>query len=103
MDKSKYGVHRTHCCIRHGCKYGDENCPVVNKKIKQEYLCEECGDEGIKTIDELFESKKLKYKIYDKVNKECVDLHKYCVNGFGDVMTTKGIVFMNQSDFEVTY
>ena len=37
------GVHRTHCCVLHGCKYGDEDCPVWNKKIKQDYPCEECG------------------------------------------------------------
>ena len=23
------GVHQTHCCVVHGCKYGDEDCPVV--------------------------------------------------------------------------
>ena len=24
MDKSRYGVHRTHCCVKHGCKYKNE-------------------------------------------------------------------------------
>lgn len=37
----------------------------------------------------------------DKVNKEYLDLTKYCVNGFGDVMTIKGMVLQNQGDFEV--
>lgn len=44
MDKNKYGVHRTHCCKKHGCKYGDKDCPVVLDEIKQDYECE-FGDE----------------------------------------------------------
>lgn len=37
------GVHVNHCCIIHGCKYGDEDCPVERGKVKQAYLCEDCG------------------------------------------------------------
>ena len=22
-------VHSRHCCVEHGCKYGEEDCPVV--------------------------------------------------------------------------
>jgi len=44
MIVDKIGVHRTHCCILHGCKYGDKDCPVVNAEILQEYLCEDCSD-----------------------------------------------------------
>lgn len=36
------GVHRTHCCARHGCKYGDADCPVERGRIVQDYLCESC-------------------------------------------------------------
>ena len=39
------GVHVTHCCKWHGCKYGDEDCPVVLGKIKQLYLCEYCDQD----------------------------------------------------------
>jgi len=39
MDKNQYGVHRTHCCIKHGCKYNDKDCLVVSGEIKQDYLC----------------------------------------------------------------
>jgi hypothetical protein len=39
---SNEGVHRTHCCIKHGCKYGDEDCPVANGSIKQDHDCEYC-------------------------------------------------------------
>jgi hypothetical protein len=38
-------VHITHCCIRHGCKYGDESCAVVFGPDVQEFPCESCDDE----------------------------------------------------------
>ena len=39
------GVHKSHCCKWHGCKYGYKDCPVVNGEEKQLYLCEECYDD----------------------------------------------------------
>ena len=43
------GVHLTHCCVVHGCKYGDDDCPVAEGINQQEYPCElcngPCGDE----------------------------------------------------------
>ena len=42
--KDEWGVHETHCCSKHGCKYGDEDCPVVLDLIKQRYPCEWCND-----------------------------------------------------------
>lgn len=36
-------VHTTHCCVYHGCKYGDEDCPVVNRIQPQKYCCEDCA------------------------------------------------------------
>jgi hypothetical protein len=36
------GVHRTHCCALHGCKYADDDCPVANWEIAQDYPCETC-------------------------------------------------------------
>jgi hypothetical protein len=52
-------VHTSHCCVHHGCKYGegvpyesiaDEDpvsepfiiCSVVSGRRIQEYLCEDC-------------------------------------------------------------
>ena len=35
-------VHTEHCCKFHGCKYGEDDCPVANKKQKQSYPCEFC-------------------------------------------------------------
>ncbi len=36
------GVHSAHCCKWHGCKYGDEDCPVVLGEVEQLYICETC-------------------------------------------------------------
>jgi len=38
------------CCIIHGCKYHDKNCPMVNGIIKRDNICEFC-------IDDLFKNK----------------------------------------------
>lgn len=45
MDRSKWGVHIAHCCKFHGCKYGDEDCPVVDGLAEQAYLCMDCFDD----------------------------------------------------------
>jgi hypothetical protein len=90
MDKNKYGVHASHCCIEHGCKYGDEDCPVVSGEIKQKYLCEYCDYDGIKSLDELYYPfwKKQLRKIeqcpqrQDSVTDQMIDLH-YIANKFG--------------------
>ena len=50
---NRLGVHKTHCCIIHGCKYGREDCPVVNGEVQQKYLCEDCDREHIKSVDDL--------------------------------------------------
>lgn len=39
------GVHQTHCCVHHGCKYGDEDCPVEQRQVVQEYPCEMCREQ----------------------------------------------------------
>jgi hypothetical protein len=38
-------VHTEHCCREHGCKYGQENCPVVLGDKVQSYKCEDCDVE----------------------------------------------------------
>lgn len=35
-------VHKTHCCIYHGCKYGNSECPVASGVLTQQYACEQC-------------------------------------------------------------
>ena len=47
---SNASVHITHCCVLHGCKFGDEDCPVVLRKVKQEFLCENCEDDYLSEI-----------------------------------------------------
>ena len=39
------GTHRAHCCILHGCKYGDIHCPVATNKIGQDDPCMDCDDD----------------------------------------------------------
>jgi hypothetical protein len=31
---SRGEVHATHCCVRHWCKYGDEDCPVMDGTVE---------------------------------------------------------------------
>jgi hypothetical protein len=39
-------VHTEHCCLRHGCKYGDiDECTVVLGIRVQSYFCELCDEE----------------------------------------------------------
>ncbi len=35
--------HQSHCCIDHGCKYNDDDCPVTKGIVKQDGLCEQYG------------------------------------------------------------
>jgi hypothetical protein len=61
------GVHTSHCCLQHGCKYGDDDCPVASGGHKQEYPCETCGmmerghyevsldEEGLKILKQVVE------------------------------------------------
>jgi hypothetical protein len=42
MMVDKIVVHVTHCCHRHGCKYGDNDCPVAWGTEKQASRCEYC-------------------------------------------------------------
>ncbi len=41
-EYKKYGVHITHCCLKHGCKYRDDDCPVELGILQQAYQCEDC-------------------------------------------------------------
>jgi hypothetical protein len=45
IPPARWGVHETHCCFEHGCKYGDSDCPVELGIIDQEFPCEMCDDE----------------------------------------------------------
>lgn len=44
-------THRTHCCVLHGCKYGDgRKCPVEARLTKQQCRCERCEDDGLTAV-----------------------------------------------------
>ena len=38
-------VHASHCCFQHGCKYGDDDCPVASGQVEQLYDCEWCDND----------------------------------------------------------
>ena len=42
----KTDVHTSHCCVRHGCKYGKKSCTVTRLELEQEYPCEYCEKYG---------------------------------------------------------
>ncbi len=43
ISTDRWGVHETHCCTEHGCKYGDVDCPVSLEITVQRYACENCN------------------------------------------------------------
>jgi len=57
MSEVSDGVHTSHCCHKHGCKYGlDGSCPVENGRLKQEFPCEFCemdANEENETVDQI--------------------------------------------------
>ena len=40
-ELSEWGAHGTHCCKRHGCKYGEPDCPVAFGPLPG-VRCQEC-------------------------------------------------------------
>jgi len=42
--KENRDVHTEHCCVFHGCKYNDNDCPVENRIKRQSYPCEQCEE-----------------------------------------------------------
>ena len=38
-------VHTEHCCLQHGCKYGDYDCPVTSGIKIQSFDCEDCVED----------------------------------------------------------
>jgi len=43
IPENEWGVHITHCCVDHGCKYGYDDCPVYLGIVEQKYPCEDCN------------------------------------------------------------
>lgn len=60
-EKNK-DVHTEHCCVRHSCKYGEDDfyCTVKTGKKRQSFVCEDCEEESIlnlKTLRAVVEGK----------------------------------------------
>lgn len=45
------GMHASHCCDKHGCKYNNENCPVEKGEVKPEFSCEHCDSDEEDRLD----------------------------------------------------
>src|SRR6185369_12142876 len=43
IPKNNWPVHIGHCCKKHGCKYGDVDCPVALGLAEQKHPCEFCN------------------------------------------------------------
>lgn len=41
-DDTPKCVHTEHCCYEHGCKYGNDACPVANGFLPASFPCEDC-------------------------------------------------------------
>lgn len=39
-------VHTEHCCLTHGCKYGNPECTVTTGRAAQSFPCERCGEDA---------------------------------------------------------
>lgn len=67
IPKEDWDVHRTHCCVKHGCKYGQHNeCPVTLNLVKQKYPCQYCNEENI--YDELSEVSGIKERLINYID-----------------------------------
>lgn len=58
MIIDEVGTHVTHCCKRHGCKYGDSDCPVARGELESEnrLQCETCWDAVTELRDVLIDN-----------------------------------------------
>ena len=81
ISKERWGVHETHCCKKHGCKYGKhKDCPVELGLIKQAYSCQT----GFDMEEDCFEEEidfQMKYDEYKLVLEEIESLTKNSSNG----------------------
>lgn len=84
MDETEIGTHESHCCVLHGCKYGNDNCPVVKRTHKQDYMCEWCETEGLKKIPDP------KDPDYPVLEMSFLDLRKELIKARKELRKLKG-------------
>jgi flavoprotein len=71
VDKNKIGVHLSHCCLEHGCKYNAPDCPVASGELAQLYPCDTC-------VEELEQFKELTTKVLASPEKLAEFLSQLC-------------------------
>lgn len=62
---------QSHCCERHGCKYGHEDCPVATQKLEQDGPCFLCP--SFPEIKEELAHWEEEYAFWAKLNKRRSD------------------------------
>jgi hypothetical protein len=76
---SRREVHLTHCCAIHGCKYGDDDCPVaLGEHIGMTFKDEQC----------------------DYVQEENAELIEDLMNAQADLQTALGLYRLINRDYE---
>jgi len=87
-------VHTEHCCVLHGCKYGDgENCPVESRRKRQSFPCEDCGsgshmgsliEEAFKGEDDLiYVKQRILDDLSDQETDDAIKVLRECLQYYG--------------------
>lgn len=50
-EEAQRDTHTEHCCVDHGCKYNDDQCPVISETKRQTGLCQDCNDHDPEWLD----------------------------------------------------
>jgi len=61
-NETVHDVHAVHCCKEHGCKYGEDDCPVVLGCVIQKYPYELCNEQQKHSDIRIKEPSKPEYK-----------------------------------------
>lgn len=65
VRKKNYAC-QSHCCVIHGCKYNDKDCPVVSETVMQDHICEWCShilEDADEVIDSIQKTRALQSRI----------------------------------------
>ncbi len=49
-DLKDFLTHQEHCCMKHGCKYNEWDCPMVVGRAGATRSCEVCDEEGAEKL-----------------------------------------------------
>ena len=62
-------AHTEHCCVVHGCKYGDVDCHVYLGYRRQSYICETCDIGGDVQLPNMPSKEELQRRRQECANK----------------------------------